>query len=72
MQLKLTQIHDPQWAQKGYDLPKFDVQRVRAAAPRWVHFGAGNIFTGAGTFSEAISSLLMKTVGRRREVMKYS
>ena len=44
MQLKLTQIHDPQWAQKGYDLPKFDVQRVRAAAPRWVHFGAGNIF----------------------------
>ena len=44
MHLNLQQLHAPEWAQKGYDLPKFDVARVRAAAPRWVHFGAGNIF----------------------------
>lgn len=44
MHLNLQQLHAPEWAQKGYDLPKFDVERVRAAAPRWVHFGAGNIF----------------------------
>ena len=44
MHLNLHQLHAPEWAQKGYDLPKFDVARVRAAAPRWVHFGAGNIF----------------------------
>ena len=44
MHLNLQQLHAPEWAQNGYDLPKFDVERVRAAAPRWVHFGAGNIF----------------------------
>ena len=44
MHLNLQQLHAPKWAQKGYDLPKFDVECVRAAAPRWVHFGAGNIF----------------------------
>ena len=44
MHLNLQQLHAPEWAQKGYDLPKFDVERVRAAAPRWVYFGAGNIF----------------------------
>ena len=44
MHLNLQQLHAPEWAQKGYDRPKFDVERVRAAAPRWVHFGAGNIF----------------------------
>ena len=44
MHLNLQLLHAPEWAQKGYDLPKFDVERVRAAAPRWVHFGAGNIF----------------------------
>ena len=44
MHLNLQQLHAPEWAQKGYDLPKFDVERVRAAAPRWVHVGAGNIF----------------------------
>ena len=33
-------------AAKGYQIPKFDVPAVRAAtlqAPRWLHFGAGNI-----------------------------
>lgn len=35
------------WEDKGYNLPQFDraVMRVEtAAAPKWVHFGAGNIF----------------------------
>ena len=37
----------PQWAEKGYQLPKFDVEAVRKktyAEPAWVHFGAGNLF----------------------------
>lgn len=35
------------WADKGYQLPKFDLQAVRAKThdqPTWIHFGAGNIF----------------------------
>ena len=33
--------------EKGYELPKFDIEAVKAkthAEPTWVHFGAGNIF----------------------------
>ena len=36
-----------QWESKGYSLPKFDREKVKAATyenPFWVHFGAGNIF----------------------------
>lgn len=36
-----------EWESKGYDLPKFDREKVTAAtksAPCWIHFGAGNIF----------------------------
>ena len=48
--MKLTGIlkgtPDPKtWA--GYQLPKFDIQAVRAKThdqPTWLHFGAGNIF----------------------------
>ena len=35
------------WAEKGYALPDYDVDqmvRATAAAPGWVHFGAGNLF----------------------------
>ena len=35
------------WEEKGYILPAFDREamiRVTMASPRWVHFGAGNIF----------------------------
>ena len=35
------------WEEKGYILPKFDREAVKEktkAAPRWIHFGAGNIF----------------------------
>lgn len=37
------------WTQKGFILPEYDRQAMRAqtaAAPEWVHFGAGNIFRG--------------------------
>ncbi len=37
------------WAAAGVALPKFDIAAMRAqtaAAPTWVHFGAGNIFRG--------------------------
>ena len=50
--MKLTDIlkgsPDPK-AWEGYQLPKFDVQAVRAKThdqPTWLHFGAGNIFRG--------------------------
>ena len=36
-----------EWEQKGYELPKFDIAKVRektAKEPTWVHFGGGNIF----------------------------
>lgn len=36
-----------EWLSKGYSLPEFDRGAVKAktkAAPRWIHFGAGNIF----------------------------
>ncbi len=48
--MKLTDIKNgvgPEWAEKGYELPKFDVAAVRAKThdePTWIHFGAGNIF----------------------------
>ena len=49
--MKLTDIeHGPvsaEWAEKGYQLPQFDREAVKAktaAEPTWVHFGAGNIF----------------------------
>ena len=36
-----------EWEAKGYELPKFDIAKVRektAKEPTWVHFGGGNIF----------------------------
>ena len=36
-----------QWEEKGYALPQFDREKAAQAtkaAPRWIHFGAGNIF----------------------------
>ena len=35
------------WEEKGYILPRFDRAKMietTKKAPRWVHFGAGNIF----------------------------
>ena len=49
--MKLTDIEhgpiSPVWEEKGYQLPQFDREAVKAktaAQPTWVHFGAGNIF----------------------------
>lgn len=36
-----------QWEEKGYSLPKYDMQKVTRATkenPFWIHFGAGNLF----------------------------
>lgn len=49
--MKLTDIslstNLQEWTGKGYELPRFDRKELIAkttAHPRWVHFGAGNIF----------------------------
>ncbi len=45
--MKLTLQSLPALAEKGYSVPAFDVQAMREKTqdtPRWIHFGAGNIF----------------------------
>ena len=63
--MKLTDIKNgnlsAEWAEKGYELPKFDVEAVKAkthAEPTWVHFGAGNIFRAfpAAILNDALNS----------------
>lgn len=48
MKLGLADLKNRQvWEEKGYQLPKFDIERVRDRTkkePIWIHFGAGNIF----------------------------
>ncbi len=50
MFMKLLDIKngiDAQWEEKGYQMPKFDIEAVRKKTyeePTWVHFGAGNLF----------------------------
>ena len=37
------------WAEKGFKMPEYDTEAVKRKAmeaPRWIHFGAGNIFRG--------------------------
>lgn len=63
--MKLSEIKNgapaAAWAEKGYELPKFDIDAVRAKThdqPTWVHFGAGNIFRAfpAAILNEALNS----------------
>ena len=62
--MRLTDIMKgagPEWEEKGYQLPKFDIEAVRAKThdePTWVHFGAGNIFRAfpAAILNEALNS----------------
>lgn len=63
--MKLSDIKNgapaAEWAEKGYELPKFDIEAVRAKThdePTWVHFGAGNIFRAfpAAILNEALNS----------------
>ncbi len=62
--MKLTDIKNgasAEWAEKGYELPKYDIEAVKKAthdAPTWVHFGAGNIFRAfpAAVINEVLNS----------------
>lgn len=48
MKLTLKEINDRRtWEDAGFTLPEFDIMKVRSAtrvSPKWLHFGAGNIF----------------------------
>lgn len=47
MDIKKGTYDAGEWAKKGYELPKFDVEAVCKKThdePTWLHFGAGNIF----------------------------
>ena len=47
LKLELSCLTDPEWEKAGVTLPAFDIKAVREktkTAPRWIHFGAGNIF----------------------------
>ena len=48
MKLSLNELKDRvRWESRGYVLPNFDIEAVRKQSretPRWLHFGAGNIF----------------------------
>ena len=50
MKLNLAQLKNPAgWQAAGVRLPGFDIEAMASATdkdPRWVHFGAGNIFRG--------------------------
>ena len=62
--MKLSELkHEvtPEWKEKGYELPSFDVEAVRKKTyenPTWVHFGAGNIFRAfpAAVLQKALDS----------------
>jgi len=63
--MKLTDVltaTDPSgWEARGYRLPRFDVEAVRANTrkePTWLHFGAGNIFRAfpAAVLQKALDS----------------
>ena len=50
-----------EWEQKGYVLPKYDINKVREKTfkePTWVHFGGGNIFRAfpAAMLNDALNS----------------
>ena len=47
MKLRIDELNNKIWKEKGYVLPDYDIEKVREKtlnSPRWVHFGAGNIF----------------------------
>ncbi|MCR4616994.1 MAG: mannitol dehydrogenase family protein [Lachnospiraceae bacterium] len=47
MKLNKEGIKSSEWSQKGYELPKFDIEKVNentVKEPEWVHFGGGNLF----------------------------
>ncbi|MCL2201442.1 MAG: mannitol dehydrogenase family protein [Oscillospiraceae bacterium] len=57
------------WEDKGYILPKFDIQVVRDktfSEPTWIHFGAGNIFRA---FPAALLQKILETGAYDRGVV---
>ena len=55
------QLNAAEWEAKGYQLPKFDIAKIRqktAEEPTWVHFGGGNIFRAfpAAILNEALNT----------------
>lgn len=49
LEMNYSSLSDPCWQAAGVRLPGYsvaDVAAKTAACPRWVHFGAGNIFRG--------------------------
>ena len=47
MELNAASIKNAEWRDKGYFVPSFDRETMikkTVANPKWVHFGAGNIF----------------------------
>ena len=48
MKLTISGIQDASaWQQAGITLPNYDVKQLQETSrrnPRWIHFGAGNIF----------------------------
>jgi len=49
LEMNYSALSDQRWQEAGVRLPGYSVSEVTAktaACPRWVHFGAGNIFRG--------------------------
>lgn len=47
MKLNAASLKDSTWKEKGYFIPTYDREKMiekTVAEPKWVHFGAGNIF----------------------------
>jgi len=61
MQLNNSELKNKaQWDKAGIQLPKFDREAMILAtkkAPKWVHFGAGNIFRA---FPAALAQTLLE------------
>ena len=60
------------WEDAGIRLPQYDAEKVAdrtKACPRWIHFGAGNIFRH-GNLCIRDGNLNMQTVGKN--VFDYS
>ena len=47
MKLNLAELENPLWEQGDFDIPEYDIEKIRKQTeeePKWLHFGAGNIF----------------------------
>ena len=47
LELKLSQLDKQEWEKRHIMTPGYDVKKMRErtkAKPKWIHFGAGNIF----------------------------